>query len=146
MRHSLIRTTQVIGLVLGLSLFASVGTAYAGTEVSDYMSQGWGNATVKAQILDGKLIASAELTDTGKDGKCVYVEYRADIRFGDGGSQFANDPDKTVVKVCGTDNTGSDRVVYTLGVFDTVHSVEFKLCKKGWLQDPCIKKKVYPTA
>jgi hypothetical protein len=36
-------------------------------------------------------------------------------------------------------------VKYTL-VLATVHAVEFKLCKKGWAQDPCIKKKVYPSA
>ena len=134
---------KLAGLVVGFTLLTSTGTAFADSTSSATLQQTWGNANVSAWQADGKVFVGVTLSDTASDGKCVYVEYKSDIRATFPGFE-PHDPDKTVVKVCGDGETGSGSLSHDIGVFNYLDNVEFKMCKKGWAQDPCVKTFVHP--
>lgn len=123
---------RVVMGVAAVALFlVGAGNASASTG-EQTLTMPWGTATVSAErYFIGGAELSASITDTKKDSRCVYVDYKINApKWYDGFDKLT--------RVCGDGDSDANTKTWVGPSWTSAQSVEFRICREqGFGADPC---------
>jgi hypothetical protein len=127
------KLARLLGAAAVTALLFLVGAGSAAAEPSSHeLTEEWGTATVAAEpYFIGGARASATITDTKSDSRCVYVEFKVNA------PNWYDGFDK-LTRVCGNGDSDSGAKEWVGPSWTSAESVELRICREQGLgRDPC---------